>query len=377
MISLMLEDSPESIDEVQFKPMPIEFRDEPIPCHLICDQAKLMAEIANIVQNRILTDVQVVVHGTPFDCHLAVLHIGSDYFKQFPSTNKIVIDEPDVTVLSFEKIYEWMINSNFEVDYENCLELYLAVRFLQIPRLIELMWIFFESTENISEGRAFQLYVRAIPYSIENLQALMLTRLNRFFLTAVTTQEYINLTAEQVYAVLTISALAVNSEMEVFMSVFRWMMYDWAERKKHSHFLMQTVRFNLMPAWYILSLKTKPKKRELAELLDDPIMQDTLDAALSYTVTQHFITKDSPLTKPLELNTEHQREWIIDCYARHHHLYNCPNWVYLDYKVFDSYMEEIIKSRKEHFKDLKLFKPSNFAPCCRELVENCETLLEI
>lgn len=330
------------------------------------------------MQNRIRTDVQVVVHGTTFDCHLPVLQVASEYFRQFTSTHTIVIDEPEVTVLGFEKLYEWILKRNslrLKIDW--LLDMYRTARFLKMPKFIDKLWGYFDNTKNFNEGQAFNLYIKAIPYPTEMLKALMLTRVNRFFLTAVTTTEYLNLTAEQVYAMLTTSVLAVNSEMEVLMSALRWMMYDWEERKKHKLFLMQAVRFNLMPAWYILSLKTKQKMPELAEILEEPVIQDALNAGLSYSVTQHFVHSDSPLQKPLELNTEHQREWIIDRSASHHHLYNCPNWTYLDYNAFTLYMAQIIQAKNLHFHILRLFKPSNFAPCCQETVKNCKTLLEI
>ncbi|XP_017866785.1 PREDICTED: kelch repeat and BTB domain-containing protein 8-like [Drosophila arizonae] len=368
--------------DVEYAPFSVSDRktllDDSFKCHLICNQAKLKAGLANIVQNRIRTDVQVVVHGTTFDCHLTVLQVASEYFRLFTSTHTIVIDEPEVTVLAFEKLYEWILKGKaFRLRVDWLLDMYRTARFLKMPKFIDRLWGYFENTKNFSEGHAFNLYIKAIPYPTEMLQALMLTRVNRFFLTAVTTTEYLNLTAEQVYAMLTTSVLAVNSEMEVLMSALRWMMYDWEERKKHKLFLMQAVRFNLMPAWYILSLKTKQKMPELAEILEEPVIQDTLDAGLSYSVTQHFVHSDSPLQKPLELNTEHQREWIIDRCASHHHLYNCPNWTYLDYNVFNIYMMQIIKAKNLHFDTLRLFKPSNFAPCCQETIKNCKTLLEI
>lgn len=366
---------------IELEPMSIVdsklFMDDFVKCHLVCNQAKLRAAIANVVRNRIRTDVQVVVHGKIFDCHLAVLHVSAEYFKQFTSTNAIIIDEPEVTALGFEKAYEWMVDRIVEPKSKWLIELFLVARYLQMPALTEQLWFCFEDSNNFNEADAFELYIKAIPYSTETLQALLLTRVNRFFLSAVTTREYLELTAEQVYAVLTTCVLAVNSEMEVFMSAFRWMMYDWEDRKRHKLLLMQAVRFNLMPAWYILSLMTKPKSPELAEILDEPSIQDTLNAALSYSVTQHFIHADSPLQKPLELNTEHQREWIVDSNASHHHLYNCPNWEYLDYSVFSLYMDQIISSKVLHMAALKLFKPSNFPPCCRAVVQSCKTLKEM
>ncbi|XP_023171019.2 kelch-like protein 15 [Drosophila hydei] len=351
--------------------------DESIKCNLICNQDSLRAAIAKVVENGIHTDVKVIVHGHTFDCHLAVLQVSTEYFKQFSSTNLIVVNVVQLTKAGFEMAYEWMIKPDMIPHRSKIIELYLAARFLNMPHLINQLWYCFENIEFFREGEAFKLYLQATPHPTATLQSLLLTRVNRFFLPAVATVEYLQLKAEQVYDMLTTSVIAVNSEMEVFLSAFRWLMYEWETRKAHTELLMKAVRFNLMPAWYILSLKTKQAQPELAELLSNPTVHSTVNGGLSYTVTQHFIHSESPLHKPLQMHNTQQREWVIDELAGHHHLYKCPKWQYLDYEHFNIYLEQIITAGPHHYLTLKPFKPSNFLPCCQAVVQNCKTIADM
>ncbi|EDW68271.1 kelch-like protein 26 [Drosophila virilis] len=362
---------PRTLDEMGF------IFDESIKCHLMCNQENLKVAIAKVVEDRMYTDVQVKVHGHIFDCHLAVLQVSTEYFKQFSSTNLIVLNVPEVTKLGFEKAYEWMTKQDASPPREGIVDLYLAARFMQMPPLINQLWYCFENIEFFREGEAFKLYLQAVPYETSTLQSLLLTRISRFFLSAVATVEYLKLKPEQVYDMLRTSIISVNSEMEVFMSAFRWMMYDWEARKAHTELLMRAVRFNLMPAWYILSLKTKQTLPELKELLDNPVVQSAINVGLSYTVTQHFMNSDSGLQEPLQMQQAQQREWIIDDIAPHHHMYKCPYWQYLNYELFNIYLEQVITAGPHFYKTLKAYKPSNLMPCCQAVLQNSKYISDI
>ncbi|ALC45567.1 CG12857 [Drosophila busckii] len=333
-------------------------------CQLMCSAASLRSTICNILQSGLNSDIKLRVEGETFDCHLDVLRLASDYFRELEPTNYVEFSAEQLTARGFAMVYLWLTSPALQIDADNILEIFVAAQFLRMKELLEQLWWYFVH-DYYWEGQAFKLYIQAVDRAhTEALQALLITRINRFFLKAVATLQFLSLKCEHVVPLLQSNLICVNSEVEVFMSARRWLQYDWQQRQQHIPRIMETVRFDLMPAWYIVSLKAKQRQLQLQQLLDHPFMRTKIDGALSQSVTQLTMNKQ----KQLETQSA-ERMWIIDEKAAHHHLYKCANWCYLDASLFNRYLQQIIAAGPAHCKSLRAYEPANLMPCCRTVAK--------
>ncbi|KAH8268604.1 hypothetical protein KR026_010160, partial [Drosophila bipectinata] len=351
--------------EVSLKDMGFEESEKLIKCEFGAKKAFILDEINKIVRGKICPDVEIRVGNKSFRCHMPVLQLYTDFFKKFDSTDTITISAKVISAKGFELAYEWMINPEAKLQRQNILALYVAANFLDMPELLTHLWSRLDDPKLINHGNAFQLYVESIPYKVSLLQELMLDRIQKFFLLAVATEEYLDLDAKHVFDMLCNSNMCVNSEMEMFMSAVRWLLHDWSSRREYAVNLMQAIRFNSMPAWYTTVLKVKQLEPDMQELLNIPEIQSMINLGLSFSITEKFVDPASPLKEPLGLKKPLERQWVVHSGVRHHHSYECPKWQFLTLEVFNNYLVQIIAEGQSYLEKLEHGVPDQLMPCCR------------
>ncbi|XP_068156837.1 kelch-like protein 7 [Drosophila tropicalis] len=350
---------PKTLDQIGFKPWL-----ESVEFDFSWEKSQLGEIISKLLFERQGTEVQVHVEDRVFDCHLTVLQFYTEYFKQFKCKDIIKISAPQVKAVGFEKVYEWMIDDKATPQREHIVELYMAAAYFNLPDLIKQLWCCFDSTTLFSECEAFKVYLEAVPYDVPILQNLMISRIQKFFLLAVTTEEFLQLEHQHVHQLLDSSNVCVNSEMEVYMSALRWLNHDWEQRKEHAVLIMGAVRFSLMPPWFTTSLKAKQSDYVQQELVDNPEILNMINLGLSYSVTIEFMDKNSPQTEQLAIQQAAQRQWIFDEMTSHHHQYECPNWLYLDFKLFNQFLLRIISEGSAYVNRLIFATSETRMSCC-------------
>ncbi|KAH8417803.1 hypothetical protein KR222_006044, partial [Zaprionus bogoriensis] len=317
------------------------------------------------IQKHLEADVKIIVQDQVFECQLPLLQTASKFFKSVEPGSEIVIRSDDVTQLGFAKAYDWCLHGDKVPERQHIVEMYLAARYLNIMQLLENLWYMFESAELFDEGHAFLLYLEALPFNARSLQLLLLSRVRRFFLSAVCTMEFMMLQPQHVCDMLDSSVVGVNSEMEILMIALRWLFFNWEQRRQHVVAIMRAVRFHLMPSWYLVSLKAKQSHALLQEIYEQPAVLELINAGLSFSVTRHFVEEASTLQHALNMQNKMDREWIIDERAAHHHLYKCPNWKFLDGEVFNEYLKRVVEAGPQFYESLKKREHDNFKPCCQ------------
>ncbi|KAH8312220.1 hypothetical protein KR044_009830, partial [Drosophila immigrans] len=323
------------------------------------------ADLLELVRHRKLTDIKVNVHGHEFNCHQIVLHLKTDYFKNVTVFECAYINSEEVTPLGFQLAYEWMTKQEVVPQREHIVELYMTARFLKMPELEELLSHDFESRELFNEGQAFQLFLETLPFEESPLQQLMLTRVSHFFFSAIASVEFLQMSAWQVRAMLSSNVAAINSELEIFMCVVRWLQCAWGERKVHLKLLISAVRFHIMPPGCLLALKGTQSDARMQDICGDPFVQQRMNEGLSYAITHQAMTEQRSLQEPGELQGGSERAWIIDPQAAHHHVYECPNWKPLDYVLFSAYIGQVINAGPQFCGSLKAKTFANLMPCCQ------------
>ncbi|XP_034129877.1 kelch-like protein 41 [Drosophila guanche] len=126
----------------------------------------------------------------------------------------------------------------------------------------------------------------------------MLRRIRNYFLALVGSKYFAELTVDDLEDLLKRDSIGVNSEIEVFLLVLRWLNLAGDKRLKHLGRLLDCVRFNLMPIAFLWTLRdgfTHPDKDHLFSA--DPMLlafnSDPKTETLLTDAMSHVATADS------------------------------------------------------------------------------------
>ncbi|XP_055914046.1 uncharacterized protein LOC129947492 isoform X2 [Eupeodes corollae] len=324
-----------------------------------------------MINNYIKTNVQIRIGDITLNCHMMVLQCYSSFFME--CSNEAVIEFPPerISAQAFMMVYEWMLSDEPLLQREGILELLNAANFLKIKGLIDQIWVCLDDDIRFQEDTAFHLYIDSHNYGLEMLQQLMLPRICKFFLTMVSSKDFLLLNTKEICNLLSSNFVGVNSEVEILMSAVRWLNYNWKDRQCHMFDVMKCVRFSLVPPWILVALGRDTECDEVKKVINNPVVKKMIEEGISYTTTKLYYPKNDEnfqafmerfkLTKPV------QRQWIWDPECSFHHKIDCPNRVYITYKSFLEYIEVIRSKGKDYWRSLRVEQEEGHDfRCCSE-----------
>ncbi|KAJ4440170.1 hypothetical protein ANN_08308 [Periplaneta americana] len=162
-----------------------------------------------------------------------------------------------------------------------------------LNKLEEQCWAFIECDELFSEETAFFLYLDAKKYGHTAIMEMMIPRIMKFFLTLVSSKDFLELSAEELCEFLRSNYICVHSEMEVFMSAVRWLMHDWKRRQKHLIEVMTCIRFGLCAPWQLIDIQRNPENPEFVELMSNADVQKLVEEGVALELREE--SKDNTL----------------------------------------------------------------------------------
>ncbi|XP_054730191.1 uncharacterized protein LOC129238966 [Anastrepha obliqua] len=325
--------------------------------------------LRNMIDNHIKPNVQIRIGGVTFNCHMMVLQCYSDFFMECNNEVLIQLPEEKITPGAFMMVYDWMLAEEPLVQREGILELFNAANFLRIKNLVNQCWLCLDDDVRFREDTAFLLYLEARNYKLESLEQLMLTRICKFFLTLVASKEYLELTTKEICTLLSSNTIGVNSEIEIFMSIVRWLNYNWDEREADMLEVTKCVRFSLMPPWFLVTLNKNIDCVEIDRIASHPEVKRMINDGISYTTTQLYYGENREeflhFLERYQLVAPVQRQWVFDKECNYHHRLECPNMQYVTYKSFLEYIEMIHTIGKDYWRSLEMAKSvEKTMQCC-------------
>ncbi|XP_069703946.1 uncharacterized protein [Periplaneta americana] len=243
------------------------------------------------INNYINPDCVVHVGNEEFNCHHLILQCYSSYFDK-AYFKEAELPESNVSPRAFSLIYDWMISEGLEsyqlLRRDNILEVFLAAQFLGVKELEEQCWAFIECDELFSEETAFFLYLDAKKYGHTAIMEMMIPRIMKFFLTLVSSKDFLDLSAEELCEFLRSNYICVHSEIEVFMSAVRWLMHDWKRRQKHLIEVMTCIRFGLCAPWQLIDIQRNPENPEFVELMSNADVQKLVEEGVAFSIIKYW-----------------------------------------------------------------------------------------
>lgn len=200
-----------TLQEIGFGSTQIEDWDKIVQPH----KESLLTLLMSMIENYIKTNVVIKIGDKSFNCHMMVLQCYSSFFMNLNSETEVVLPPNKVSQAAFVMIYDWMLSPEPKVQREGILELFTAAQFLKMKSLVDQCWVCLDDDERFCEDAAFLLYMEARTYNLELIMQLMLTRICKFFLTLVSSKEFLELDYKEVCTLLKSNSIGVNSESEV------------------------------------------------------------------------------------------------------------------------------------------------------------------
>lgn len=183
----------------------------------------LAPQLLQVIQNRNNWDIIIYIGSYQFRCLLFALQMYSQYFRRFKSSKTLAIRLPTkwVTPQAFKVVYDWIMHdSNIRrksFNYRSVLEIYSAVQFFGIPELIDSVCQTFDTITD--EEEIFSLLPDVFQLDMPIFEQLFLSRISRYFLTLVASQEFVEMKPPHISQLLSSQNIGVNSEIEVS---FNW-----------------------------------------------------------------------------------------------------------------------------------------------------------
>ncbi|XP_016980137.1 uncharacterized protein LOC108045349 [Drosophila rhopaloa] len=201
--------------------------------------------------------------------------------------------ERQVPARGFAALYEWMRTEKVP-HFKVAVPLLQAARHLQVHLLEKDCWDVL-STDSAREKLAFIVYLDAkrMP-ALQDVCEVMLSRIRYFFLALVGSREFLDLEVDALELILRRDSIGVNSEMEVFFAVLRWLGHsspDEPTRLPLMRRLMSCVRFHHLPMTFLFSLResiNRPDKEELFR--PDPVLLAFNSDPEAMTMLEHAMS---------------------------------------------------------------------------------------
>ncbi|XP_041447906.1 uncharacterized protein LOC111081856 [Drosophila obscura] len=306
--------------------------------------------------------LQVNIEDSRFYCIPRLLKCYSVWFASRDwRANKFNFLPSQVPARGFECAYEWLRFQKLPSTADVVYTLQVA-KYLKIDLLEPICWAVLNA-DSLREKAAFMVFRQAKPYpDLQDVCNAMSGRIRNYFLALVGSEYFTELSVDDLENLLKRDSIGVNSEIEVFFLVLRWMNLARHERVQHLGRLMDCVRFSLMPIAFLWTLRdgfTHPDKDHLFSadpmllaFYTDPKTETIITAALSYVATADAFLGDYDSyldhMKEHRLPVTYPRKYVYHHQCPYHQLVLGVSGVQLNFKAND--IEQYIGGLQELWK---------------------------
>ncbi|XP_017051891.1 uncharacterized protein LOC108095323 [Drosophila ficusphila] len=300
-----------------------------------------------------------------FLCHAMLLQVISTYFQRpkpaYPAPYVFQLPSPvPVTTRAFVALYRWTMEPSFVMSGTLLVQVYRAAEFFDCRELINNCWQGLDAGSR-QPDRTLRLYAYSRALGL-HLEEGLLTRLGSIFLQFAASKQFLLMDASPMRRLLGLSTLAVNSESEVYLAAVLWLDYKWPRRKMHVLGIMDSIRFEMLPYAFLMSVATRRDGPPVVRMIANA-------TAVRRRVFQTLaLIGKSPRKFQGGCGAGH-RNWIFDSRASHHHGISCRRVHYIDFKTFVNYLRFLHTAGPKHWQSVRIIDDPDVKCCPRE---NCK-----
>jgi hypothetical protein len=271
-----------SIKEHNVEPqeLPEEFFEE----HQIQAYEKL---IEYNIRNMRACDTTIIIGKETFKCHSIVLKVQTEYFVKLEasgfSLEVIELPTDQVSINAFREIYNWMLNDDYKIPRTKFADIFKTAIFLKVKDLVKECMAIIDDKSIIGEREAISIFLEAKQINCKLLQSHMVKKISKIFLTFVASLDFLELNFEEVHEFFKSNCIAVNSEIDMLFVALRWIEFEWPKRKNCVKKLFKLIKFEVLPSWMVVEIRSYPEK--YAHIFD--LVVDILNDAQHYHSQRH------------------------------------------------------------------------------------------
>lgn len=160
-------------------------------------------------------DVVVQIGDESFSVAMVILQSYSKFFQRRSAHEKVIeLRAAKVTPNVFCKIFTWMMATSKLIEREGLIPFLISAQYLEVDLLEQQIWNLIQSGEKFQEDEAFMLYLEARLWKCEKVQDMMMHRVQRFFITVVCSEDFLEMEPEEVQNWLKLDTIGINAEVE-------------------------------------------------------------------------------------------------------------------------------------------------------------------
>ncbi|KAH8371533.1 hypothetical protein KR093_007902 [Drosophila rubida] len=332
-------------------------------------ESRFQRKLLSLLQDDECFDIKVYIGAYKFRCHLAILQLYSSRFVPKPrqTSYRLRLPEDQVTPEAFNAIYNWMSYDKpmklKQYNKRNLIEFYKAVKYLDIPELNDSVCNALDKIKH--EAEAFTMLLDFTQLGLMDFEVLFLSRISRFFLTIVSSLEFMEMSPRYVRQLLGSNFLGVNNEIEVFYAAVRWLSHAWPQRQMHVHDIISCVRFGLLPPMFLRFLQVPQNTQVMDYITSSYLVKDMINKAFVRFASAELYAqqpKDQLLMQVPEYIATEPRKWLYDPKCAYHHTLACNMRQFFTYEQFLAYLEILHHSKPDEWEELQYL--SETISCC-------------
>ncbi|KAG8197647.1 hypothetical protein JTE90_001576 [Oedothorax gibbosus] len=217
-----------------------------------------------------MTDITVKLNEEKYPAHKTVLSCYSRYFKEEllksdKNVSVINLQLEGVTNEAFSVLLRYMYTADLELNCQNLGDVYTAARKLRMDEAIDACTKIVEGKDR-HEVHSVYVFVTAKKLGLQEKASSALRSMCRRFEHIAGTQEFLDLTCEQVMEYLSQDELATRSEVVVYLSALKWLSVRYLDREQDCVRVVACVRFPMMNLNEVLACHTPPLLPGIVEL---------------------------------------------------------------------------------------------------------------
>nr|QTM97704.1 KLHL10 [Sinohyriopsis cumingii] len=249
-----------------------------------------------------LCDAIIKVENQEFPIHRAIMSACSPYFRalftnEMFNTDRREIIIPGVSADMMKLIIEFAYTRELHVTQENVEQLLPAADQFHVNGLVKACCDFLAS--EICAENCIGIYKFSCTYFCHNLERATFRYLMQNFTDVYSnSNEYLQLTVDEVCSFLASDELNVKNEEIVFDAILRWIDYDPERRKNYIARLLKTIRLGLLTTQYFVEkVKTHPYVRDSDAC--KPVIIETLKFLYDLDMDEEKeVDLNNPLARP-------------------------------------------------------------------------------
>ncbi|XP_066576868.1 kelch-like protein 10 [Amia ocellicauda] len=246
-----------------------------------------------------LCDVVIMVEGTAFNAHKIILCGCSEYFRVLFTSDGWNTERREVNILGISPemmklIIQYAYTLTVPISPNNVQELLVAADQLAVLDLMQTCCNFLEAQLCIENCIGIS-QIAELHFCFKLHRVAHRYVRHHFGLVAKASEEFLELSLDQLTNIIEKDDLNVNQEDVVFEAILRWIDHAPNERRGHISVLLPKVRMALMEPEYFM---TKVKNNELVKQTDEckPIVIDALTVMYDLNINA---LSDSDLCNPM------------------------------------------------------------------------------